>query len=111
MSRQDSIQRKAESKIYNTLIRLLFQVDFSDCNSGLKVFKRNALEAIIHEMKDGWHRYMLVLAEKKGYKVLERPVTHLKRIVGQSKYTSPLKLFKGLCDIIAVAVYLHKCKR
>lgn len=106
VNRKDGTIRKIESKIYNSLVRLFFDVKFNDCNSGLKVFKRDVLKEIIRDMKDGWHRYMLVLAVKRGHRVLEKPITHFKRAFGQSKFASPLKLFKGFYDMISVKVYL-----
>ena len=106
VNRRDGIVRKIESKIYNLLVQLFFNVKFSDCNSGLKVFRRNVLKEVLPYMKDRWHRYLLVLANKKGYRILEKPITHFKRTAGRSKFASPLKLFRGFYDLISVKVYL-----
>jgi glycosyltransferase involved in cell wall biosynthesis len=100
--RKDNFVRKVESRIYNGLVRLFFNVDFSDSNSGLKVFKRKVLEEFVDQLKDGWHRYMLVLAAKKGYQVMEVPVQHNPRKAGRSKYSSPIKLLKGFLDLLSV---------
>ena len=110
IDRRDSFDRKIESKIYNLLVRLLFNVKFCDCNSGLKVFKRNVLKKVVPELRDGWHRYLLVLVDKKGYRVLEEPIKHFKRTAGRSNFSSPLKLFKGFYNMLSVKMYLLKSK-
>ena len=110
VNRKDGVRRKIESKIYNFLVRLFFNVEFNDCNSGLKVFKRDVLKEVIHEMRNGWHRYLLVLADKKGYRIFEKPIRHYKRTAGKSKFASPPKLFKGFYDMLSVKVYLLRSK-
>jgi glycosyltransferase involved in cell wall biosynthesis len=111
IDRKDSLKRKIESKIYNLLIRLFFNVRFQDCNSGLKVFKREVLEDVVPLLKPRWHRFLLVLAEKRGYKVVEKPVRHRKRVVGRSKFNSPLKLFEGLFDLLSVRLFISTMGR
>ncbi|MHA1833299.1 MAG: glycosyltransferase, partial [Candidatus Baldrarchaeia archaeon] len=106
--RQDGMHREMESRIYNILIRLLFGVKLYDNNSGLKIFRRKALEDIIHILKPGWHRYLLVLLHKKGYRVIEKPIQHCRREYGKSKFTSPLKLIKGFSDLINVKTLKFK---
>lgn len=106
--RKDGLDRKIESKVYNFLVGLFFNVKFQDCNSGLKVFKREVLEDIMPQLRPGWHRFLLVLAEKGGYKVVEKPIKHCKRAAGQSKYVSPTKLFKGFYDLLQVKALTSK---
>jgi glycosyltransferase involved in cell wall biosynthesis len=109
--RKDSLRRKAESKIFNLLVRFFFGVKFNDCNSGLKIFKREVLADIVPWLKPGWHRFLLVLAEKKGYKVVEKPVHHYPRAAGISKFDSPLRLFKGFYDLVSLYVFVLKLRR
>jgi dolichol-phosphate mannosyltransferase len=107
--RKDNLTRKMESRIYNSLIALFLNVTFQDCNSGLKVFKRKVLEDVLDNLRDGWHRYLLVLAVKKGYQIVEVPIAHNSRKVGLSKYpSSPLKLFNGFCDLLFVKAFVLK---
>ncbi|MFQ6060165.1 MAG: glycosyltransferase family 2 protein [Thermoplasmata archaeon] len=100
--RQDGIDRRLVSSIYNYLVRAFFNVDFRDCNSGLKVFRRDALAAIVHQLRRGWHRYLLVLADRSGFRVIEMPIHHRKRTMGESKYFSPGRLLKGFYDMANV---------
>lgn len=106
--RQDKANRKWESGLYNHLVRAFFNVNFRDCNSGLKVFRRAALEDFVHRLQDGWHRYLLVLAVRHGHKVVEMPIQHRKRTMGESKYSSPSRLFKGFYDMTNVLISTSK---
>jgi dolichol-phosphate mannosyltransferase len=112
VDRKDEITRVLESRIYNLLVRFFFGVNFHDCNSGLKVFKREVLDDIIDQMRDGWHRYLLILALKKGHSVTEVPVRHYARTVGRSKFSSsPLKLLGGFHNMLSVKAFLMKHER
>jgi glycosyltransferase involved in cell wall biosynthesis len=107
--RKDNLMRKVESKIYNFLVEVFFGVQIRDCDSGLKVFKREVLEDIIEYLEEGWHRYILPLAFQKGYRIAEVPVIHNPRKAGQTKFpTSPNKLFKGFLDLLSVKLFIIK---
>ncbi len=110
--RKDNALRKIESRVYNSLVGLLFDVALEDCNSGFKVFKRKVLEETVGQLRDGWHRYLLVLAIKKGYHVVEVPIRHNPRKTGRSKFSSsPLKLIKGFADLLSVKMFVSQHKR
>ncbi len=109
--RKDNALRKIESRVYNSLVGLLFNVAIKDCNSGFKVFKRGVLEEIMNQLRDGWHRYLLVLAIEKGYKVTEIPIQHYPRTTGRPKFpSSPQKLAKGFYDLLSVKAFTIKQK-
>lgn len=111
VKRKDGIIRVLESKIYNLFVQFFFGMKFRDCNSGLKVFKRKVMEDIVDQLGDGWHRYLLVLAIKRGYKVTEIPIKHYPRTAGRPKFpSSPLKLVKGFHDLLSVKAYTLRQK-
>lgn len=102
-NRKDRLIRVLESKLYNVLMRLFFGLRVRDCNSGLKVLKREVMEDIAEQLRRGWHRYMLALAVKEGYTIIEISVRHHARTLGQSKFSSsPLKLLHGFRDLLSV---------
>lgn len=106
MSRKDETIRMLESKVYNLLVRFFFGLRFRDCNSGLKVLKREVMEDIVGQLRYGWHRYLLVLAAKEGYSITEIPIRHHARTLGRSKFfLSPLKLLNGFHDLLLVKAY------
>jgi len=110
-NRKDGIVRTLESRIYNLFVRFFFGVKFRDCNSGLKAFKRKVMEDVIHQLRDGWHRYLLVLAIERGYKATEIPIRHYRRTAGRPKFpSSPLKLVEGFYDLLSVKTFILKRK-
>lgn len=112
VNRKDKTVRILESRIYNMLLHFFFGVTFRDCNSGLKVFKRGVMREIISQTKDRWHRYLLLLASEKGYKVVEIPVRHYPRAAGRPKFpSSPMKLIKGFYDLLSVRAFTLKQKQ
>lgn len=105
-NRNDQVIRILESKIYNLLMRLFFGLRVRDCNSGLKVLKREVMEDIAQHLRRGWHRYILALTAKEGYSIIEISVRHYARTFGSSKFSSsPLKLLHGFRDLLSV----HAC--
>ncbi|MEM9595332.1 MAG: glycosyltransferase [Acidobacteriota bacterium] len=97
--RQDPPSKRYPSKLFNWVTRRLAQVDLHDFNCGFKVYRREVLEqvAIYGEL----HRYIPVLASRRGFRIGELPVTHARRRHGHSKYGWD-RLYKGLLDLITV---------
>ena len=81
------------------LSRRLAQVDLHDFNCGYKAYRREVLEqiAIYGEL----HRYIPVLASRRGFRIGEIEVTHHPRRHGVSKYGWD-RFYKGLLDLITV---------
>ncbi|MCP3958241.1 MAG: glycosyltransferase family 2 protein [bacterium] len=97
--RQDPPSKRYPSKLFNWVVRRLAQIDLHDFNCGFKAYRREVLEqvAIYGEL----HRYIPVLASRRGFRVGELPVAHEKRRHGRSKYGWD-RLYKGLLDLITV---------
>ncbi|MEM6796973.1 MAG: glycosyltransferase family 2 protein, partial [Acidobacteriota bacterium] len=91
--RQDPPSKRYPSKLFNWATRKLAQVDLHDFNCGFKAYRREALEqvAIYGEL----HRYIPVLASRRGFRVGELAVQHEKRRHGISKYGWD-RFYKGL---------------
>ncbi len=98
-NRRDPLNKRLPSKLFNWVTRRLAQVDLHDFNCGFKVYRREVLEqvAIYGEL----HRYIPVLASRKGFRVGEIRVAHEPRRHGTSKYGWD-RLYKGLLDLITV---------
>ena len=92
-------QKPFISKIYNGLTRRLFGIKVKDMNS-LKLLRRDVMADIF--LRKDWHRFMVVLAAQRGYKIAEVPVTLRQRKFGESKYGGVGRVFIGLTDLIAV---------
>ncbi len=97
--RHDPASKRYPSKLFNWVTRRLAQVDLHDFNCGFKAYRREVLEqiAIYGEL----HRYIPVLASRKGFRIGEIDVEHHPRRHGVSKYGWD-RLYKGLLDLITV---------
>ncbi len=97
--RQDPLSKRWLSKLYNWVTRRLAHVDLHDFNCGFKLYRREVLEqvAVYGEL----HRYIPVLASRRGFCIGEIQVGHERRRHGTSKYGWD-RLYKGLLDLITV---------
>jgi glycosyltransferase involved in cell wall biosynthesis len=87
------------SGAYNFLSRKIFDVPVSDLNS-MKAFRREIL-AEIH-LRHDWHRFFVVLAHARGWRVTEIDIDLYPRRAGTSKYKGPFRILVGGLDLISV---------
>jgi glycosyltransferase involved in cell wall biosynthesis len=92
-------EKQRVSKIYNGLSRAVFGVPVSDLNS-MKALRREIFDAI--PLRHDWHRFLVVLAWKRGFSVTEIDVQLRPRLYGHSKYSGPLRVVLGMLDLVAV---------
>ena len=70
-------KRGVPSRVYNGLVRLFLRSDLRDHQCGFKAFDREAFLELSAEVEDEhwfWDTEMLVLAQRRGYRVEEFPV-------------------------------------
>ncbi len=98
-SRQDPASKRYPSKLFNWVTRKLARVDLHDFNCGFKAYRREVLEqvAVYGEL----HRFIPVLAGRRGFRIGELRVAHKKRRHGVSKYGFD-RLYKGFLDLLTV---------
>ncbi len=73
-----SYRREIISRVYNTIIKLLFFVPFNDAQCGFKFLTKQAAQTIVPCIKNNhwfFDTELLLIACKRGYKVVETPVT------------------------------------
>jgi glycosyltransferase involved in cell wall biosynthesis len=97
--RKDPPSKRYPSKLFNWVTRKLAQVDLHDFNCGFKVYRREVLEQI--SIYGELHRYIPVLASRRGFRIGEIEVNHNPRTYGRSKYGFD-RFYKGLLDLITV---------
>ena len=97
--RHDPISKTAPSKLFNWVTRRLAQVDLHDFNCGFKIYRREVLEQV--PVYGELHRYIPVLASRRGFAVGELAVRHHPRKSGVSKYGWD-RFYKGLLDLMTV---------
>ena len=106
--RKDKISKKAVSRLFNYLIKLLTGVNIHDSNCGYKMYKRKVIENI--ELYGELHRYIPSLAYWKGFNVGEIRIKHNKREFGKSKYNTS-RLLRGFLDLITVKFLISYSNR
>jgi len=92
-------KKRFVSGIYNWISRRAFRVPARDLNS-IKIFRVGVLDAV--QLRHDWHRFFVVLAHAKGYKVGEVDVKLYPRRKGEAKYGGSGRVFVGTLDLIAV---------
>jgi len=94
-----SYDKRAVSSVYNRLSRRIFKVPVSDLNS-MKAFRRDILDGIA--LRHDWHRFFVVLAHARGYRVTELDIELLPRRAGESKFRGPFRIVIGVMDLLSV---------
>lgn len=97
--RKDPLSKTLPSLLFNWATRKLAQVDLHDFNCGFKVYRREVLEEV--PIYGELHRYIPVLASRRGFSVGELAVRHHPRRHGISKYGWD-RFYKGLLDLLTV---------
>jgi glycosyltransferase involved in cell wall biosynthesis len=90
------------SFFYNFLSRMMFRIRVHDLNS-VKAFRREVTEDV--PMRKDWHRYMVVMAADKGYKIGEVRVDVFPRRSGESKFGFR-RIPIGFLDLLSVKFQL-----
>jgi glycosyltransferase involved in cell wall biosynthesis len=70
--------RRAASKTFNLLVRLIFQLGIKDTQCGAKVFKREALFSVLDDLNTRGFEFdveLLWKLKRRGYKLMEFPIT------------------------------------
>jgi glycosyltransferase involved in cell wall biosynthesis len=106
--RQDPASKRLPSLLFNRVTRRLAQVDLHDFNCGFKAYRREVLAEI--SVYGELHRYIPVLASRRGFLVGEIEVNHHPRRFGVSKYGWD-RLYKGLLDLITVLFITRYTRR
>jgi len=97
--RHDPFLKRLSSRLFNKTTRFLTGVKIHDFNCGLKAYRKTVAKAL--DIYGGMHRYIPVLAAKKGYHIQETVVNHRPRKYGFTKYGRE-RYFHGLFDLLTV---------
>ena len=100
VDRQDSLVKKISSRIGNGFRRNITGDRIHDTGCSLKIYKREWLKRI--KLFKGMHRFLPVLLQMEGARIIEVKVNHKLRQYGKSKYNIRNRLFAGLYDLLAV---------
>ena len=98
--REDDFVKRASSKVGNAFRRRILHGPIRDAGTGIRVFRRECLAAILPF--EGMHRYFGELLAMRGFRIVEVPVGHRPRHAGVAKYGVGNRLFRGIADVLAV---------
>jgi glycosyltransferase involved in cell wall biosynthesis len=102
--RQDAwLSRKLPSLAGNWLIRKVTGVDVKDMGCTLRAMRRDLAEAL--PLYGEMHRFIPVLAQQYGARLVQVPVRHHPRTAGKTKYTLS-RTVRVLLDLITVK-FMH----
>ena len=93
------IDRRIPSKIANKIIGAVTGIYLHDYGCSLKAFKREIIDDI--KLYGELHRFLPVLADNEGAKIMEMKVNHRSRKFGSSKYGID-RTFRVLMDLLTV---------
>jgi glycosyltransferase involved in cell wall biosynthesis len=103
-NRQDHLLiRKVPSMIGNWLIRTVTGVHIKDMGCTLRAMRRELAEAL--PLYGEMHRFIPVLAQQSGARLIQVPVRHHPRSAGKTKYNLT-RTFRVILDLITVK-FLH----
>jgi dolichol-phosphate mannosyltransferase len=98
--RDDPWSKRIASKVGNRVRNWLNGEAIHDSACTLRAFKKESVKNI--PIFNGMHRFMSTLVKMDGFRIVEVPVIHHPRKHGKSKYNIRNRLWRGLCDLLAV---------
>jgi len=99
-NRQDNlVVRKVPSLLANWLIRKVTGSEIKDMGCTLRAMRRDLAESL--PLYGEMHRFVPVLAQQYGARLLQVPVRHHPRVAGQTKYTLT-RTIRVLLDLITI---------
>ena len=92
-------EKRFVSTIYNRLARAIFKVPVRDLNA-MKAFRADVLTDL--RLRHDWHRFLVVLANARGYRLGELDIDLLPRRHGEPKFSGRRRILIGMLDLVSV---------
>lgn len=103
-NRLDPLEKRLPSKLFNRVTCKMSGIELHDFNCGFKAYRKEVVKAI--DVYGEYHRYIPVLAHRKGFRIAELKVHHNKRQFGKSKYGFE-RYLRGLFDSMSSSFLLR----
>lgn len=107
-NRLDPLEKRLPSKLFNAVTSANSGVKLHDFDCGFKCFKIEVVRSI--DLYGELHRYIPVLAQRKGFRITEITVNHRSREHGHSKYGME-RYMRGLLDSFTTTFLLKYSDR
>jgi glycosyltransferase involved in cell wall biosynthesis len=98
--RRDNLVRRVSSRVANYVRNKLSNEEIVDVGCSLKAYRRSCVDDL--KLFEGMHRFLPTLVKLAGYTVVEVPVNHRPRELGDSKYNIRNRVVKAFLDLLAV---------
>jgi len=106
--RRDSLFKRIVSRIFNLMVRFSGGPPLHDSNCGLKAMRAGVVKSM--KMYGELHRFIPLLALRKGFRVGEMRVSHEPRAHGRSKFGLE-RYIRALFDLISLAFLTRYSRR
>jgi glycosyltransferase involved in cell wall biosynthesis len=100
VTRDDSVVRRASSRVANAVRNALSEEDIRDSGCTFRAFRRECLRGLV--LYRGLHRFIPTLLRLCGYRVVEVPVHHRPRRFGESKYGIANRALVAFVDLLVI---------
>jgi glycosyltransferase involved in cell wall biosynthesis len=97
--RHDPLDKTLPSRVFNAVVSRASGVALHDFNCGFKAYRAECVREL--RVYGGFHRFLPVFANERGFKVEELVVQHRARVHGHSKFGKS-RLIEGLLDLPTV---------
>ncbi|MFT4939438.1 MAG: glycosyltransferase involved in cell wall biosynthesis [Paraglaciecola sp.] len=98
--RADPLHRKLNAWAWGTMVKVLFKIKAKDIDCAFKLFKRNIFDEI--KLSSGGamvNTELLALANKRGFSMVNVPVSHFPRELGEQTGANPLVIFRAFREL------------
>jgi glycosyltransferase involved in cell wall biosynthesis len=102
INRKDNLLRKLCARSFNSLVQMLFSLEYKDINCAFKLFKKGVFERLNIEADDSlFNAELLVKASRKHLRIVQLGVDHYPRANGEStvSYTFIPSIIKNLFSL------------
>ncbi len=94
--------RRIPSRIFNTMVEFLFHLGIKDTQCGLKILRRNALEAVLPQLSvRGWvfDVELLLALRENGFPIIEAPIVWKNSSGSRMGAFAPLSMLYSLAGL------------
>jgi len=98
--RNDNLNKRISTTIARNIRQWFLKDSFYDITAPLKVFKKECMAGFT--FYDTFHRFIPLLIQMQGYKVVEIDIDHFPRTAGESKYGIRNRLWPGITSMFAI---------
>jgi len=102
--RADPWSRSVVSSVYRTVLRAVYGLRLRDVNSGLKLYRRGALESAWPLLSDGpfYDAEVLIKLDRAGAKIVETPIRHRTRRYGRAGGASLASIRGAVAGVVGL---------